>query len=83
LEAQPTNTLSSGEYTNKYIVQNDIPDLIWAANGPHKNYVNVTAKSENVNINSFSVNVSFLSQEEPSAIHTSMPTENYIRRCKL
>lgn len=70
---QPVTGLTFGGYANNFIVHSDIADLIWVADGPRRNYVHSPAKSEFVNVRGFSVNISFMGQEEPSAIHISMP----------
>jgi len=69
----PVNALTFGGYANNFVVHSDIVDLIWVVDGPRRNYINTSTKSEFVNVRGFSVNVSFMGQEEPSAIHTSMP----------
>ncbi len=69
----PVNKLAFGGYANNFVVHGDIVDLIWVADGPRRNYINTPTKSEFVNVRGFSINVSFMEQEEPSAIHTTMP----------
>lgn len=73
INTNSVSALTFGGYANNFVVHSNIVDLIWVADGPRRNYTNMPTKSEFVNVRGFSVNVSFMGQEEPSAIHTSMP----------
>lgn len=49
----------------------DLKGLIWIADGPNKNYSLSSSKSENIDVGSIRISISFLGQEEPSLIYTT------------
>ena len=45
------------------ILHDDLKDLIWIADGPHKNYSNESTEKNTINLDYFKITISFSNQE--------------------
>ncbi len=49
----------------------DLTDLVWVADGKHKNYTQRQENNSSIDLNGIRITISFMNQEEPSLIYTN------------
>ncbi len=69
------DTSSNTNITNDVMVKgptlhSDLKGLVWIADGPYKNYNNITSNKDTIDLGSIKITISLINQEEPSLIYT-------------
>jgi hypothetical protein len=82
LEQKTNDTIKNASITTKVNPSSVAPEvfkLLWFSDGPYKNYTNSNKHINKFVYNGYTIEISFIGAEEPSAIKTSLPIKKPAR----